>query len=387
MTHALHVHHSLIRRLIVKHKLYEVKTIGDSFMCAACSPIKAVDFAVALQREFFERDWGTTSIDTAYALQQEGGAAWGASHLGWNGLRVRVGIHYGMGEIALDPVSKGYDYYGTVVNTAARVKAVCHGGQIGITQSVYDALKGEFPGTVWGDLGEQLLRGLTERVHLYQVVPAELSERMFPPLRLERSANVAVEDGPPSEDSRMGRSSVFRTLDRQRSMAQRTASFHSRATCSAALAAATSWMESHPMVRSGQLTAEDLAVRYLTVLKALTTLLETQTQRVRQAALRSFCEQLHVRNVGSDGPGLEETLHGLVQRVLPAALSTIPSRSRHASSSVLLTDMGTKSIMTSFRLPNRIADLQAQFDLLSLEEEREGEADEEPQPVVGSTTC
>lgn len=38
------------------------------------------------------------------------------------------------------------DYYGTVVNTAARVEAVCHGGQIGITQDVYDELEGEFPG-------------------------------------------------------------------------------------------------------------------------------------------------------------------------------------------------------------------------------------------------
>lgn len=26
----------------------------------------------------------------------------------WNGLRVRIGIHYGLGEIKLDPVSQGY---------------------------------------------------------------------------------------------------------------------------------------------------------------------------------------------------------------------------------------------------------------------------------------
>eukprot|EP00667_Euglena_gracilis_P002716 EG_transcript_2718 len=34
MATALHVHHTLIRRLIAKYNLYEVKTIGDSFMCA-----------------------------------------------------------------------------------------------------------------------------------------------------------------------------------------------------------------------------------------------------------------------------------------------------------------------------------------------------------------
>eukprot|EP00668_Euglena_longa_P009166 GGOE01011059.1.p1 GENE.GGOE01011059.1~~GGOE01011059.1.p1 ORF type:complete len:1239 (-),score=384.50 GGOE01011059.1:870-4097(-) len=194
MANALHVHHTLIRMLVLRHKLYEVKTIGDSFMCATCSPAKAVEFALHLQRELFEHDWGTKAIDTAYILQTEGEAgSWTASHAGWNGLRVRVGIHYGRGDVVLDPVSKGYDYYGTVVNTAARVEAVCHGGQIGITQAVYDALVGEFPGAAVKDLGEQQLRGLTEPVHLYQLLPSELSERTFPPLRLERAGGMEVE--------------------------------------------------------------------------------------------------------------------------------------------------------------------------------------------------
>ncbi len=30
----------------------------------------------------------------------------------WNGFRVRVGIHYGLGDILVDEVTKGYDYYG-----------------------------------------------------------------------------------------------------------------------------------------------------------------------------------------------------------------------------------------------------------------------------------
>eukprot|EP00668_Euglena_longa_P037725 GGOE01048589.1.p1 GENE.GGOE01048589.1~~GGOE01048589.1.p1 ORF type:complete len:760 (-),score=228.21 GGOE01048589.1:750-2978(-) len=194
MTNALHIHHTLIRRLLLRYNLYEVKTIGDSFMCATRSPANAVDFALALQRELFEYDWGTDRIDTAYIMQVEGQTGkWTASHAGWNGLRVRVGIHYGLGEVVLDPVTKGYDYYGTVVNTAARVEAVCHGGQIGITQAVYDALVGEFPGAAVKDLGEQQLRGLTEPVHLYQLLPSELSERTFPPLRLERAGGMEVE--------------------------------------------------------------------------------------------------------------------------------------------------------------------------------------------------
>ena len=38
----------------------------------------------------------------------------------WRGLRVRIGLHYGKGDIAFDEVAKGYDYYGSVVNAASR---------------------------------------------------------------------------------------------------------------------------------------------------------------------------------------------------------------------------------------------------------------------------
>eukprot|EP00667_Euglena_gracilis_P002849 EG_transcript_2857 len=41
MAGALDTHHRLIRRLIARHQCYEVKTIGDSFMCATKSPAQA----------------------------------------------------------------------------------------------------------------------------------------------------------------------------------------------------------------------------------------------------------------------------------------------------------------------------------------------------------
>ena len=53
-----------------------------------------------------------------------------SSAICWNGLRVRVAIHYGVGDIIYDPVVKGYDYQGAVVNTATRMLSLCHGGQV-----------------------------------------------------------------------------------------------------------------------------------------------------------------------------------------------------------------------------------------------------------------
>eukprot|EP00668_Euglena_longa_P047060 GGOE01062851.1.p1 GENE.GGOE01062851.1~~GGOE01062851.1.p1 ORF type:complete len:388 (+),score=124.39 GGOE01062851.1:587-1750(+) len=351
MANALHVHHELIRRLILKHKLYEVKTIGDSFMCATHSAINAVEFALHLQRELFEYDWGTKAIDTAYLQQhqqQHEDKRRLQSHSGWNGLRVRVGIHFGLGTVHLDPVTKGYDYYGTVVNTAARVEAVCHGGQIGITQDVYDALKGEFPGAALTDLGRQILRGLAEPVHLYQLVPWELSERTFPPLRLEYAAGVEVEEPPASVHSAKmspapSRGQVIPVAEHS-PVSPRS---HGRSPTHArtGIMGAPTWVESHPLVSSGQLTAEDVTVRYLTVQKALMTLLETQTQRVREMVLHSFCERLQVRNTGCDGARLEDTIHGIVQRVLPSALTAACAAPRgrlspgHASGSYCMSSI------------------------------------------------
>eukprot|EP00668_Euglena_longa_P044220 GGOE01058827.1.p1 GENE.GGOE01058827.1~~GGOE01058827.1.p1 ORF type:complete len:614 (-),score=199.86 GGOE01058827.1:166-1968(-) len=341
MTNALHIHHTLIRRLLLRYNLYEVKTIGDSFMCATRSPANAVDFALALQRELFEYDWGTDRIDTAYIMQVEGQTGkWTASHAGWNGLRVRVGIHYGLGEVVLDPVTKGYDYYGTVVNTAARVEAVCHGGQIGITQEVFDALKGEFLEEELTSLGEHLLRGLAKPVHLYQLVPSELSGRKFPLLRLEHAAAVEDLGCTPSEFSAQPshpKSAVVPLPEAPsalESLSPGSRSSHSMSATSrrvrtSTLAVVPHWVEFHPMVRSGQLSAEDLAIRYLTVQKALMTLLETQTRRVRESSLRAYCERLHVLYAGGEGCGLEETLSSLVQRVLPAALSAVHAAGVH----------------------------------------------------------
>eukprot|EP00667_Euglena_gracilis_P002119 EG_transcript_2119 len=151
MASALSTHHALIRRVIADHRCYEVKTIGDSFMVAAHSPLQAVRLALAVQTSLHEYEWGTDAIDAVYRELLRTEEPGRVSRSCWNGLRVRVGIHYGLGDIQLDPVSQGYDYYGTVVNTAARIESVCHGGQIGVSQAVYDAVCHDLPEVVWED--------------------------------------------------------------------------------------------------------------------------------------------------------------------------------------------------------------------------------------------
>ena len=108
----------------------------------------------------------------------------------WHGLRVRIGVHYGLGDIRKDPVTLGYDYYGTVVNTASRVEGVGHGGQTLITGCAYEQLGPDFfvkevDRAVVISLGLQPLRGLDAPILLYQCVPRRVQARRFPPLRLD----------------------------------------------------------------------------------------------------------------------------------------------------------------------------------------------------------
>eukprot|EP00667_Euglena_gracilis_P001620 EG_transcript_1619 len=202
MAPALDKHHALIRKLIAKYQCYEVKTIGDSFMCAAHNPQQAMQLALALQRVFHDETWADAeAINAVYRDIMPGAEAGRTSRSCWNGLRVRVGIHFGHGDIKLDPVSKGYDYYGTVVNVAARIESVCHGGQIGVSQEVYDAVN-RLSDVEWEDLGWQPLRGLSEPLRLLQALPAgPLAQRTFPPLRLERDDHkpLALEEGEEAE--------------------------------------------------------------------------------------------------------------------------------------------------------------------------------------------
>eukprot|EP00667_Euglena_gracilis_P001002 EG_transcript_1001 len=307
MAVALDTHHALVRRLIAKYSLYEVKTIGDSFMCATQSPAQAVQFALALQEEFVQHDWGTNHIDRAYADlicsdTNDPGC--------WNGLRIRAGIHYGHGDIKLDPTSKGYDYYGTVVNTAARIESVCHGGQTGVSAAVFEALGGHCPGAVWADLGLQPLRGLAEPLRLYQVLPeGPLAARRFPPLRIERADDLeaalkeskgpAVLPAPPSGRRRPSGAPMV---------------------VASSPAESGQWAETHPLVAKGAVTAEELRRGYHTLQAGLATLLTPLQATARHDLARDLCAIFHVPNYGSDGSRLLRTLDGLVKRALPSTV-------------------------------------------------------------------
>jgi predicted ATPase/class 3 adenylate cyclase len=137
---ALAAHDEVLRRAIEAQGGWLFKHTGDGVCAAFASPTSAVDAAVAAQRE----------------LQ----------------LPVRMGIATGEAEL------RGADYFGAVLNRAARVMAAGHGGQVLLAESTAGLLSG----VDLVDLGPRRLRDLPTPIGVFQVRAAGLRTD-FPPLR------------------------------------------------------------------------------------------------------------------------------------------------------------------------------------------------------------
>ena len=145
MSASLSVHDAILRSAIEGCGGYVFTTAGDSFAAAFGRASDAVRAATEAQRAL-------------------GGAVWPGP-----ALRVRMGLHLGEAE------ERGGDYFGPAVNTAARVEAAGHGGQVLITDPVRVAAA---VGDVT-DLGVRHLRDVAEPLRLFQ-----LGSETFAPLRV-----------------------------------------------------------------------------------------------------------------------------------------------------------------------------------------------------------
>ena len=137
---ALAAHDEVLREAVEAHGGCVFKHTGDGVCAVFASPQSAVDAAVAAQR----------------TLE----------------LPVRMGIATGEAEL------RGSDYFGAVLNRAARVMAAGHGGQILLA----DSTAGLLAGVDLLDLGPRRLRDVPMPVGVFQV-RADGLRAEFPPLR------------------------------------------------------------------------------------------------------------------------------------------------------------------------------------------------------------
>lgn len=146
-------HEAILRQVAVEHNGYVYKMIGDSLQIAFETAPDALTTALHGQRLLQSEPWGEAQI------------------------RVRMALHSGVTE------ERTTDYVGPVLNRLARIMASGHGGQVLLSQTVYELVRDNLSlDTNLLDLGEHRLKDLVRPEHIYQLTaPGLINE--FPPLK------------------------------------------------------------------------------------------------------------------------------------------------------------------------------------------------------------
>jgi predicted ATPase/class 3 adenylate cyclase len=146
MSTSLAVHDRIIRRAAGDHAGYVFSTAGDSFAVAFHTATDAVG----------------TAVDAQLALNAEP----------WNGppIRVRMGIHTGSSE------ERAAAYFGSEVNSAARIMSAANGGQVLVSAATAQLLAQTRSGYELVDRGVHALRDLDRPEHLFELRHPRLPE-------------------------------------------------------------------------------------------------------------------------------------------------------------------------------------------------------------------
>ena len=141
MAQALRRHDEMLRAAISRAGGFVFKTAGDAFCAAFATPQAGLDAALAAQKALAAEPWPTSQP-----------------------IRVRMSLHTGVCE------ERDNDYFGPVVNRAARLGTVAHGGQVLVSGATAELLSEALPeGVGLRDLGAHRLKDLGRPEHVFQL--------------------------------------------------------------------------------------------------------------------------------------------------------------------------------------------------------------------------
>ncbi|SMR56502.1 unnamed protein product [Zymoseptoria tritici ST99CH_3D1] len=210
MQSAIKMHNEVMRRHLRIIGGYEVKTEGDAFMVAFPTVTSALLWCFTIQSQLLEVQWPQEILNSVHGEEMRDGDG----NPIFRGLSVRMGIHWGRPVCEIDPVTKRMDYFGPMVNRAARIESVADGGQICVSsdfiQEVQRMLESHIEsdrststgsedtlnddimsqtirrelrslssqGFEVKDLGQRTLKGLENPEYIYLMYPHSLASRL-----------------------------------------------------------------------------------------------------------------------------------------------------------------------------------------------------------------
>jgi predicted ATPase/class 3 adenylate cyclase len=164
---ALVRHDSLAGEIIAAHggMLVKPRGQGDSLFTVFPRATDALSAACTLQRAYLQESWQRYGWQADPSIEDD------------FALRVRMALHTGEADL------RDGDYYGATVNRCARLRDVGHGGQILLSQAVYELAHAALPtDACLQELGSHRLRDLQQSEHVWQLCHPELPSE-FEPLR------------------------------------------------------------------------------------------------------------------------------------------------------------------------------------------------------------
>ena len=210
MQSGIKMHNEVMRRHLRIIGGYEVKTEGDAFMVAFPTVTSALLWAFTIQTVLLEVQWPQEILNCIHGEEVSDPDG----NVIFRGLSVRMGIHWGRPVCEIDPVTRRMDYFGPMVNRAARIEGVADGGQICVSsdfiQEVQRMLESHIESDRSGstgseetlsddvlsqairrelrslssqgfevkDLGQRNLKGLENPEYIYLMYPHSLASRL-----------------------------------------------------------------------------------------------------------------------------------------------------------------------------------------------------------------
>ncbi|KAF8967218.1 cysteinyl-tRNA synthetase [Entomortierella lignicola] len=139
MAIAIKEHFNIMRRQLRSIGGYEVKNEGDAMMASFSSVPAAILWCFKVQELLVSADWPQEILDS-----EDGRTIFDAANPSqwiYRGLSVRMGIHWGQPVSHRDEVTRRMDYYGSMVNRAARICASADGGEICVSSDVIKVMQ------------------------------------------------------------------------------------------------------------------------------------------------------------------------------------------------------------------------------------------------------
>jgi predicted ATPase/class 3 adenylate cyclase/DNA-binding CsgD family transcriptional regulator len=177
-------HSQIVRERVAAHGGQVFAAVGESFRTVFASPASALTSAVAIQRAVATEPWPS-------------------------GLPVRVcmALHAGI------CVERDGDYLGPVVNRAAQLLSVGHGGQVLMTRAAQELLADRLPdGIGLRDLGEHRLKDLGRPERVFQATGPGLPDGFGPLHSLDDPRNALRNNLPSQSTSFVGREAELAEL-------------------------------------------------------------------------------------------------------------------------------------------------------------------------------